>query len=256
MNRDNTLHQIRPRLRRYPREDGAIAVRDQDRRPDPIQKQCPARAPDVLSNGVVAHRLAHRRRELHDGGIVRRAAPRPLSAGNACRRLFEGRRLRVEVAVHKRLIRTSALPRPIDDVNLITLFQQKRGPSPAPIGRAEPVRALSVAAVDQDHRIRMPHGDRNPVLHIHLHAVAHRPAGEQGMLHPVPEVTPLRNIENRTRSIRRRLRASVPWQRGQRACRKNSQFPASQHDKDLITFPATRITARLPRDTDMRSRLW
>ena len=226
MNRDNAFHQIRARLGGNPCEDGAVAVRDQHRRSDPIQKQCAARAPDVLSDGVISHGLTHGRGQLHDDGIVGTAA-------YARRGLFEGRRSRVEVAMHKRLIGTAALPRPVDDVNLITLFQQKRGPSPAPIGRADPVRALPVPAVDQDHGIRMPHGGRNPVLDIHLHAVAYRAAGEQRVLHPVPQITPLRDIQNRTRSVRGRLRAGIAWQHGQSTCRKDAEFAACEPEGNI-----------------------
>ena len=74
------------------------------------------------------------------------------------------------------------------------------------------------------------------MFNVHLHPIADCAAGEQGVLHAVPEVTPLRDIENRIRFLRRPLCAGVPWQRGQRACRKDAKFPASQHERILLRF--------------------
>ena len=219
---DDSFHQIRPLLGRYPREDSTIPVSDQNRRADVVEKNRAPRAPNVLRDRVVPHRLSHRRDELRHRRIARVASARPLRTRDALRDAFESRRFPIEQAVEKGVIRIAALPGPVDNVDLVALFNEHRGPTAAAIGRADPVRTLAVAAVNQDDRIGMAHLRGNPVFHIHLHAVANGAACEQGVFDAIPVVAPLGDIEHGARvSGCRRLRPELG---SQRACREYSKI--------------------------------
>ena len=115
---------------------------------------------------------------------------------------FERGRLRGERAMHERLIRIAALARPIEHVDLVALLQKQRGPAAAAVGRAEPVRALPEAAMNQHDRIGVANLGGDPVLDVHLHAVADGAASEQRVLDAVPVVGPLGDIEHGSRSLR------------------------------------------------------
>jgi hypothetical protein len=153
-----------------PREVGAVALRDQDGGADLIQQLGAARAPDILRERIIAHRLTHGGDDLRDGWIVR------IGYAHA-RDAFEGGGLRIKIAVHPGMIGIAALAGAIQHVNLVALFQQQRGPAAAAVGRADPIGALSITAMNQDHRIGVAHFARNPVLDVHLHPVAHGSTG-------------------------------------------------------------------------------
>ncbi len=118
--------------------------------------------------------------------------------------LFESLGLAVELPVDEGLVGIAALPGTIDDVDLITLFEQERGPAAAAIGSAVPVAALPVAPVDQDDGIRVAHFGGNPVLDEHLHAVADSTAGEQSVFDAVEFEAPFGDVEDGS-GIGRRL---------------------------------------------------
>ncbi len=99
---------------------------------------------------------------------------------------FERGRFLIEIPMHPRMIRIAPLTRPVEHVHFVALLQKQRGPAAASVRRADPIRALPVPAMNQHHGIRMADNARNPMLHVHLHSVAHGSASESGMLHADP----------------------------------------------------------------------
>ena len=224
----DALHQLGSRLRRHPGENGSVAVCQQDRRSDIVQQDLAARAPEFLRDRVVAHRLAHRRHKLHHRRIVGIVRARPLAARHAFRHAFEHRRFAIEQPVHKRFVRIAALAGTVDHVDLIALFEKQRSPSAAAVGRADPFRSLPVSAVNQHYGVRMADLRGNPVLDIHLPAVAHGAAREQSVLDAIPVVTPLGDVEDRACIVGRHLGLKLRRQRTERACRKHAESAPGQ----------------------------
>jgi len=165
-------------------------VRHEHRRTDIIEQRRATASPQLPRDGVVRHRLVHRRDHLRDVRIVHALL-------QLARDLLECRRLPVEQAVYERLERIASLSRPIDDVDRVALGDELGHPAAAAIGRAQPVAALAVAAVNQNDRIGMPDLGGNPVLDEHLRAVDHRSARELRALDAVPEVAPVGDVEHR-----------------------------------------------------------
>jgi len=90
----------------------------------------------------------------------------------------------------------AVLTRPVEHIDLVALLQKTRRPAAAAIDGAEPVGSLPKTSVDQHHWKRMPNFPGNPVLDIHLHAVADGTAGEQRVLDAVPVVGPLGDVQH------------------------------------------------------------
>jgi len=140
------------------------------------------------------------------------------------------------------LIRIATLSRPIENVNLVALLEKQRDPAASAIDGTEPVGTLSESAMDQDNGIGMANLAWDPALDIHLHAVADRPASQQGVLDAIPVVGPLGDIEDgRSRGLRLC---------GQCSGRQRSKFTAS-HQVILPVwagqdYPIVRCTRQLP----------
>jgi hypothetical protein len=131
--------------------------------------------------------LPHRRDYLRDRRVAGIAASRPWMIGIA------------------------ALPGAIEYIHFVALLQEQRGPAAPAVGRSDPIRTLSVPAVNQDYWIRMANFARDPVLDIHLHAIAHCSSSQGRVLHAEPGVTPVGDIERRTwTACGRRLPWSFP----------------------------------------------
>ena len=127
--------------------------------------------------------------------------------------------------MHERLIRIAALAGTIEYVHLVPLLQEQRGPAAAAVGHVEPVGALSEAAMNQHDRVGMANLGGNPMLDIHLHAVADGAASEQRVLDAVPVVGPLGDIE-RGAEISRSLRTEL--RRGERRRHQGAQFASGE----------------------------
>ena len=91
--------------------------------------------------------------------------------------------------------RRTAVSRTIDDVHAEPRLKQIRDPARTSVWRAHPIGALAAAAVDEHHRVRMPHPRRNPVLDVHLSAADDGAARETSLLDADPEIAPLGEIE-------------------------------------------------------------
>ena len=57
----------------------------------------------------------------------------------------------VEIAVHKGMVRIAALAWAVENIDLVALFEAERGLAASAVGSADPIGALAIAAVDQDH---------------------------------------------------------------------------------------------------------
>ncbi len=128
----------------------------------------------------------------------------------ACGGLFEGLGFAVELAVDEGLVGIASLAGAVDDVDLVALFEQERGPAAAAVGRAVPVAALAVASVDEHDGIRVAHYGGDPVFDEHLHAVADGAAGEQGVFDAVEAEGPFGDVEDGAREWWRFVQRSGP----------------------------------------------
>ncbi len=191
IHRNDALDQRRPLLRRNARKDRPISVGHQHCGTDVIQQHGPARAPHILRHRIVGHGLTQRRDHLSNPGIADRRNPRIASSR------FKRWSLSSEHSMNKGLIRIAALTRPVEHINLVALLQKQRHPAPAPVRSADPIRPLTVPAMNQDNRMRMSDRRWNPTLHIHLHPIADRPPSQSDFLDAVPVIRPFGDIENR-----------------------------------------------------------
>ena len=166
--------------------------------------------------------------QLGVGAVAKAAA----ASSSAARRSIgslrrEQRRNRFQrLSVRKRAVQIgmiwrSPMPRPVDNINPVTLLQEIRGPAAPPIRRAHPIQTLPAAAVDQHDRIWVLHLRRDLVFHIHLFPVHYRrsASGERRALHANPEKVPLGDIERRLR----RSRGAARSRGAQVGCRERSQ---------------------------------
>src|SRR5262249_59926259 len=95
---------------------------------------------------------------------------------------LERARLRRKRTIEIRMKWRSSVSRAVDDVDAEAFLQQTGDPAWTAVRRPHPVQALAATAVHEDHRVRMTHARRNPVLDVHLPTVDHRPAREMRLL--------------------------------------------------------------------------
>ena len=174
------LHQVGPRIRGRPAEQGALAVGEQDRRPDLFEQRHEGRVDELLRLLAVGQERDLAGEELVERGIALHArAARPLRVELGLREQVVDLRRRVGFleaagaepvvgAVDLRVGARAPAPDLIDHVDLVALLDEALHPARAAIRGGEEVHPGLGEAVHHHHRVGLGDLGRRARLHEHL----------------------------------------------------------------------------------------